>query len=205
MKSEKLEVKSGGEVRQRIGILGGSFDPVHNGHLRIAKSFLDSGLIEKLLVIPAPSPPHKHDLRVSFQHRFTMLQLAFQNWDRVEVSDLEKKLPAPSYSIQTIQNLQHEYPESIFYLCLGEDSLIHFHTWHRYRDIIGRVTLLVAERPRFESSLIEKELLEKTIFVDHIPVDLSSTEIRESSDNPKESNRIPGSVQEYIQSHNLYV
>lgn len=191
--------------RKRIGILGGSFDPVHNGHLQIAKSFLNSGLIEKLLVIPAPSPPHKNDLRASFQHRFKMLQLAFQNWDNVEVSDLEEKLPAPSYSIQTIQYLQQEYPETLFYLCLGEDSLIHFHKWSRYREIIERITLLVAERPRFDSSIIEKELLEKTIFVDHEPVKLSSTEIRESTDDQNESSRLPESVQEYILIHNLYV
>lgn len=190
---------------RRIGILGGSFDPVHNGHLRIAKSFLNSGLVEKLLVLPAPSPPHKNNLRASFQHRIEMLKLAFQDWTDVEVSDMEERLPVPSYSIQTIQYLQKENPENLYYLCLGEDSLIYFHTWHRYREIVKHVTLLVAERPRFDSSVIEKELLESTIFVDHEPVDLSSTEIRESTEYRNGSNRIPESVQEYIDSHNLYV
>lgn len=190
---------------KRVGILGGSFDPVHNGHLRIAKSFLKSGLIEKLLVIPAPSPPHKNDLRASFWHRLEMLNLAFQDWDDVEVSDLEERLPAPSYSIQTIQYLQRENPDTLFYLCLGEDSLTHFHTWYRYKEIIEQITLLVAERPQFDSSDIEKELLEKTIFVDHKPLDLSSTEIRELTEDQIESNRIPESVQKYIHTHNLYV
>ncbi len=190
---------------QRIGILGGSFDPVHIGHLRIAKSFLKSGLIEKLLVLPAPSPPHKDDLRVGFKHRFEMLKLAFKDWADVEVSELEMSLPVPSYSIQTIQYLQQKNPETLYYLCLGEDSLIHFHTWYRYRKIIEQITLLVAERPRFDSSVIEKELLERTIFVDHEPFDLSSTEIRETTDDPFESNRLPDLVQQYILNHNLYV
>ena len=190
---------------RRIGILGGSFDPVHNGHLRIAKSFLDSHLIEKLLIIPAPSPPHKNDLRASFCHRIEMLKLAFQDWDGVEVSDLEEKLSAPSYSIQTIEYLQREHPNTLFYLCLGEDSLIHFHTWFRYKDIVERVTLLVAERPHFDSSIIDKELLEKTIFVDHKPINLSSTEIRKSKDDQNGTKSIPESVQEYMHTYKLYV
>ena len=190
---------------QRVGILGGSFDPVHKGHLRIAKSFLKSGLIEKLLVIPAPAPPHKDDIRVGFKHRYEMLKLAFQDWSGVEVSDLEEKLPAPSYSIQTIEYLQLEHPNTLFYLCLGEDSLIHFHTWFRYKDIVERVTLLVAERPHFDSSIIDKELLEKTIFVDHKPINLSSTEIRKSTDNQNGTKSIPESVLEYMHIHKLYV
>jgi len=190
---------------QRIGILGGAFDPVHNGHLRIAKSFLTSGLIEKLLVIPAPSPPHKMELRANFSHRFNMLKLAFHNWENVEISDLETKLPTPSYTIQTIQFLQQEYPDDIYYLCLGEDNLIHFNKWHKYREIMDRITLLVAERPGFDSSMIDKTLLEKTIFVDHKPYDLSSTEIRKSSVEVIERNKVPESIQEYINTHNLYV
>lgn len=189
---------------QRTGILGGSFDPVHNGHLRIAESFLNSGLIEKLLVIPAPTPPHKTALQVEFTHRMEMLKLAFQHQNSVEISDLEAHLPAPSYSIQTIQYLQDRNPENVYYLCLGEDSLIHFHSWHRYREIIQKVTLLIAERPGFDSSAVDQELLENSIFVDHDPYELSSTEIRETKIGNIELSRIPKPVLKYINDHNLY-
>tara|TARA_R100001143_G_C3356867_1_gene132965 strand:- start:89 stop:664 length:576 start_codon:yes stop_codon:yes gene_type:complete len=189
---------------QRVGILGGSFDPVHNAHLRIAKSFLKSGLIEKLLVIPAPSPPHKSDLQTSFQHRFEMLKIAFQDWKNVEVSDLEERLPIPSYSIQTIQHLQEKNPETRFYLCLGEDSLSHFHKWYKYKEIIKQITIMVAERPGFDSSTVEKEILEKTIFVDHDPFGISSTEIRESMNDQNGTDKIPVPVLEYIRTYHLY-
>ena len=189
---------------QRIGILGGSFDPVHFGHLRIAESFLRSGLIEKLLVIPAPTPPHKAEIRTDFTHRIEMLKLAFQDWDGVEISDLEMKLPAPSYTVQTIQYLQQENPENIYFLCLGEDSLIHFHTWHRYKEIIEKVPLLVAERPGFDSSLVDQQLLENAVFVDHTPYDVSSSEIRETKESRNELKSILKSVKEYIETHNLY-
>lgn len=191
-------------IRQRIGILGGSFDPVHNGHLRIAESFLKSGLIETLLVIPSPNPPHKTTLHVDFNNRLEMLRLAFLNWDSVEISELEAHLPAPAYSIQTIEYLQQKNPDNIYYLCLGEDSLTYFHTWHRYREIIQKVTLLIAERPGFESSSVDQELLENSIFVDHEPYELSSTEIRKAKIDSNELNWIPEPVWKYIEDHNLY-
>ncbi len=189
---------------QRIGILGGAFDPVHYGHIRIAESFLRSGLIEKLLVIPTPSPPHKAKIRTDFTHRIEMLKLAFQDWDGVEISDLEEKLPEPSYSVQTIQHLQQDNPENIYFLCLGEDSLIHFHSWHRYEEIIEKVPLLIAERPGFDSSKVDRELLESSIFVDHTPYNVSSSEIRETKKSRNELKSIPKSVKEYIETHNLY-
>lgn len=192
-------------IRKRIGILGGSFDPVHTGHLRISESFLNSGLIEKLLVIPAPTPPHKTALRANFTHRVEMLKLAFRDQDSVEISDLEERLPSPSYSIQTIQHLQKENPENVYYLCLGEDSLVHFHTWHKYQEIIENVTLIVAERPGFDSSKVGQKILDSTILVDHQPNDISSTEIRTTKEGVIDRNKIPESVMEYIKTHNLYV
>ncbi len=185
-----------------MGIFGGSFDPVHKGHVSIAGAFLDSGIIDELLVLLTPKPPHKPDQnQASYAHRFEMLKLAFEGADRVRVSDLEQSLPQPSYTLQAIEYLRKNFPGTLFYLCLGEDSLASFHEWHRYRQILESVSLIVARRPGFDGSSIDPEILERTIFVDHTPVDISSTQIR-SGKVSKET--LPGKVVQYIRRHHLY-
>ena len=190
-------------MEKRVGIFGGSFDPVHNGHIQIARSFLKSGLIRQLLVLPTPSPPHKQGLdQADYTHRFEMLKLAFRSIDHIQVSNLEQTLPHPSYTLQTIEHLQREYPGSIFYLCLGEDSLRDFHKWYQYKKILDKVNLLVAKRPEINTTEVAPEILEKTIFIKHEPVSVSSTEIRQT--NGHEANDLPPSVADYIKKHNLY-
>ncbi|MDR9366407.1 MAG: nicotinate (nicotinamide) nucleotide adenylyltransferase [Balneolaceae bacterium] len=190
-------------MEKRVGIFGGSFDPVHKGHFKITRSFLNSGLIRELLILLTPSPPHKQATdQTDFSHRYEMLKLAFQTEDQVRVSDLEKDLPQPSYTLQTIEYLQNRYPDSIFYLCLGEDSLRDFHKWHKYKKILERVTLLVARRPEVDTSSVDPEILEKVIFIDHEPVSVSSTEIRQA--NGHEMDDLPPTVADYIKKHNLY-
>lgn len=188
----------------RIGIFGGSFDPVHNGHIRIVKSFLSSGVIDDLMILLTPDPPHKDsNAQAGFDERFEMLKIAFDGMENVHISDLENKLPRPSYTYQTIEFLQQENPDTAWFLCIGEDSLSTFHTWYRYKDILARVTLLVAERPGFVNSETDPGILEKTIFVKHNPVDISSTKIRNEKGNDLSSS-VPEAVAGYIREHQLY-
>lgn len=190
-------------MKRRVGIFGGSFDPVHNGHVQIARSFLNSGLIQKLLILLSPSPPHKqgqHQAETS--HRFEMLKLAFNDIKEAKVSDLERNLPKPSYTLQTIEHLQKKNPDHLFYLCLGEDSLLHFHKWHRHEDILERVYLVVARRPGIDTSGVDQNILEKVIFIDHDPVAASSTAIRQA--NGDKISDLPQPVVDYIKKHNLY-
>lgn len=190
-------------MKKRIGILGGSFDPVHCGHVRIASSFLTSGLIDTLLILLSPYPPHKQNReQAAFSHRFEMLKLAFRGIERVEISDLEKKLEKPSYTLHTLEYLQKENPETLYYLCLGEDSLQHFDEWYKYRKILKKADLLVAERPGFDKSGVDKEILEHAIFVEHDPYPISSTAIRKLRVNIKED--LPNAVAAYIEKNNLY-
>lgn len=188
----------------RIGIFGGAFNPVHKGHVRAAESFLKCGLIDQLLVLPTPSPPHKKtDELAGFHHRKKMLEVALNGLERVVVSDLEKELPSPSYTLQTIEHLMNQNPNRRYFLCMGEDSIVHFHKWYRYEDLLEKVTLLVAERPGFDSQTVSKKILEKTIFVDHQPIDLSSNQFRKSRD--KFSIKfLPEEVARYIKNNRLY-
>lgn len=189
---------------KRTGIFGGSFDPVHVGHLKIARSFLDCGLIDSLLILPAPHAPHKKGRAItSYSHRFEMLRIAFEGWENVKISDIEQKLfqvNQPCYTIDTIRYLQENCRDTLWFLCIGGDSLVQLHSWKGYQEILSRVTLLVAERPGFEAQNVKEEILEKTIFVDHEPVNMSSTEVRKYDDKK----RVPPGVLTYIQTMKLY-
>ncbi len=132
-----------------------------------------------------------------------MLQLAFEGERRVKISDLEIKLPFPSFTLQTIRHLKSEYPDCLFYLCIGEDSLVNFHHWHNYREILKECTLLVVHRPGYDLTGVNPDILERTVIVDHSPVQASSTEIREEPE-PARDLRIPENVQRYIAEHQLY-
>lgn len=190
-------------MEKRVGILGGSFDPVHCGHVRIANSFLNSGLVDELLVILSPHPPHKQNQeQADFSHRFEMLKLAFADYENVKISDLEQRLEKPSYTLQAIEYLQKENPETLYYLCIGEDSLQHFDEWYKYQEILEKVHLLVVERPGSDQSEVDPEILEKAIFVEHQPYSVSSTTIRRKGGELKAD--LPEAVAAYIDEHHLY-
>lgn len=192
-------------MSDRIGIFGGSFDPVHNGHIAVIQSFLDSKLVDKVQILLTPYPPHKEvSGQTEFEHRFNMLNIAFEGMDNVEVSDLEHRLPNPSYTLQTIKHLQDTHTENTYFLCLGEDSIDSFKDWYKYREILDRVTLMVAERPGYGKEGLDPLIAERTVFVDHQPVDLSSTEIRNGDLNIPADIALPDGVIEYARKHHLY-
>jgi nicotinate-nucleotide adenylyltransferase len=190
----------------RIGIFGGSFDPVHAGHTGAVESFLNSGLIDEVWVLLTPDPPHKQNKRqASYNHRLEMLKLAFGPMavnGRVKVSTLEKDLPSPSYTLQTLRHFKKSYPGHNFFLCLGGDSILQFHTWYRFEEILKDFSLLAVERPGSDAGKADRRVLEKTIFVEHVPVDASSTFVREADESVED--QLPGEVEAYIREHGLY-
>lgn len=164
----------------RIGLLGGTFDPVHNGHLSIAESFITSGFIDQLWILLTPDPPHKtNQERTVFELRLEMLKLAFQGIYKVKVLTIENELPRPSYTHRTISYLKRLYPEKKYLLCIGGDSLRTFHTWKDYQTILDEVELLVANRPGEILSGVAPEILQKVTMVDHEEIKDSSTEVKE--------------------------
>lgn len=194
-------------MKKRIGILGGTFDPVHNGHISIATAFLKSKIIDELWIMPAPDPPHKKTgLITEFDQRFELLQLVFKNWNGILISDLEDKLPKPSYSLRTIKNLKKEFPDKIFFLCLGSDSLEKIDTWYHYEDLSKECRFLVARRPGFNPDKVKSSIMKRCIFIDHNPIDVSSTQIRQFIKEGKNiSALVPGKVLEHIKKKRLYL
>lgn len=192
--------------KESVGIFGGTFDPVHKGHLAIARSFLDSGFISRLWITLTPDPPHKEgQVLTSFQLRFKMLKRAFEGWDQVQISDIENKLPDPSYTIQTLRHLTKEYPDKRFYLCIGEDSARNFHKWYKWQQILEYCELLIARRPSPEEMDLDPKITNKAHIIDHNPVSISSTEIRENAmKNGDISDLVPTSVNTFIKENNLY-
>lgn len=190
---------------KRIGLFGGAFDPVHIGHIKVAQSFLDTRLMDRLLILPTAESPHKETSgQVSFHHRFKMLQLAFLDEDDVEISDLEQHLPKPSYTLQTIEHLQENFPDNHYFLCIGEDNLDSFQEWWNYETILEKVTLIVAKRPAIEGMDGSEKILNHVIFAEHDEIDISSTEIRRAKLSGELSQYVPAGVDDYIRRHKLY-
>lgn len=186
-------------------MLGGTFDPVHNGHLKIAQSFIDSGCINELWILLTPFPPHKQEKdHVPYNIRLTMLEKAFSNSD-CKVLSIENTLPKPSFTFRTIQFLKQQHTDYEFYFCMGEDSLAQFHTWKHHDKILREANLLVAKRPNSDHENVDNSILKQTIFVDHEAIEISSSEIKErihESDFIKKN--LPNSVVSIIEKENLY-
>lgn len=189
-----------------VGLLGGTFDPVHNGHISIARSYLASPYIEKLYVTLTPSPPHKENRELTpYRHRKKMLEMAFRDIENSIISDVEKKLPEPSYTVNTVNYFKKKYPQSQLFLCIGEDSLADFKTWYQWKQILAKSKLLVARRPDTHFHDLDPEIAGQACFVDHEPVDISSSDLRKRMTEGKPvGGMLPDDVIDYIQEHDLY-
>ncbi len=189
-----------------IGLFGGTFDPVHNGHLSIADAFVQSGFIDELWVLLTPDPPHKtQKVHAPFIYRERMLEQAFEGLSSVSISTIENILPRPTYTIQTLEYITRNHPGHRYSLCIGEDSLVHFSEWYRYREILDYCDLIVARRPGFDAGNIDDRIKKHVQFVDHEPVDISSSEIRSMVQKGEDvTEYLPEAVIEIIQNNGLY-
>ncbi len=191
----------------RIGLFGGTFDPVHNGHLSIAESFLKSGKIDQLWVLLTPYPPHKKaENHASYANRLRMLREAFQEKENISILTVENELPKPSYSFNTIKYLkQVNDPDLEFFFCIGEDNLAKFHTWKFHEEILEEAGLLVANRPGADHAQVKNYILDRTTFVNHEPLEVSSSKIKELiHEDDKLKKMLPVTVLDIIKQEELY-
>ena len=196
----------------KIGIYGGSFDPVHVGHVNAALTFREELSLDKIIVIPAYQPPHKKGLAMTpSEHRMNMCNLAFGSLEGFEVSDIEIKRADEGYMADTIAQLREIYPEDELFLLIGGDMLLSFRRWYAWSKITDEAILAVAERNWEDSSAIEAEaaiLRSEGAEVRVVPIDvkeISSTSVRETVRRADDiSSMVPKGVDEYIWNHYLY-
>jgi nicotinate-nucleotide adenylyltransferase len=188
-----------------VGIFGGTFDPIHIGHLITAQSIYEFRKLEKIIFIPSFISPHKTDITSSsFEHRINMLKLAIEDIPYFDYSDIEIKKKDISFSINTIQDLKSVY-ENIE-LIIGFDNLIVFDRWKAPDKILKLVKLVVLRRKVKGENFQRNKYFDKAIFVDTPLVEVYGTEIRERVKNNQNINfLVPQKVMAYIYEHNLYM
>lgn len=145
----------------KLGILGGTFDPIHYGHLRIAEEACEELGLEKVLLIPGASPPHKGKRDISpFSDRFAMTRMAAEGSPILEVTDLEGRREGFSYSIDTIREVHRIYgPGLELFFIIGMDAFLEIKSWKRYSDLFQETNFLVIKRPGFSDKGLESLLL----------------------------------------------
>ena len=205
------------EHKERLGIYGGAFSPIHCGHVNAARAFLNSGLIDKLIVVPTAIPPHKASIEATPNQRLEMVRLAFsENEDylcgRLEVCDFELTQEGKSYTVHTLEHFSA--PGRELYFLIGSDKLFTINKWYRGEDILRLADIVLMRRESDDEmniQLIEKicEMREKYGARVHIigapPLVMSSTELRvmlKAGDDI--SGLIPDSVIKYIDDNKLY-
>jgi len=135
----------------RIGVFGGTFDPVHLGHLITAEQAREQANLDQVWFVPSARPPHKLEQAItSFERRFDMLQLALAGQTHFRVDFIEKERPGPSYTADTLADLARAHPDHEWFLLVGADCLPDLVKWHQPQQIVERATLLVADRLGFE-------------------------------------------------------
>jgi len=194
----------------RIGLYFGSFNPVHIGHIAIAGYMTEfSGLDQVWFVVSPQNPLKKKETLLADHHRLYMAQLAIGDSDRLKASDIELKLPVPSYTIDTLTYLKEKYSKNEFCLVMGEDNLYTLHKWKNAEELINRYSIYVYPRPDSAkpSSLLLDQLLSKADIhkVNSPMMEISGTFIRDGIKKGKDmSYFLPAPVWKYIKEMHFY-
>lgn len=198
----------------KIGIMGGTFDPVHNGHLHLGRqAYVEYGL-DSIWFMPSGQPPHKKNHEVTdMEHRCRMLQLAIEGNGAFVFSDFEVRREGNTYTAQTLALLREAYPEHEFYFILGADSLYEIETWYHPEEVIGSVVILAASREYEDSHRPMKEQIAylnqkyagRIRMLHSTEVDISSEAIRNMAARGETVvNYVPEKVAAYIEAQGLY-
>jgi len=206
-----MAVKAGRVTR--IGILGGTFDPIHYGHLVIAEDARVYLHLDKVLFVPAYQPPHKAQGSYSpFAHRLRMVELALAGNRHFALSLIETRLPGPSYTTDTIQALQAELgPDVELYFIMGMDSLANILSWHQPAEILRLCRIVVAERAGYQVNIAALEeslpgLRERMALIDTPELSISSTDLqRRVRCGLSIRYQTPPVIERYIRRHKLYL
>jgi nicotinate-nucleotide adenylyltransferase len=216
-------------MKERIGVFGGTFNPIHEGHLKAAQAAQKVFLLKKVLFIPSYVPPHKGSSEIaSPYHRLKMVELAVSPYPQFVASPVEIEAKGTSYSIRTLSRIKQVYPDSWVFFILGVDAFLEIETWKDYERLLEQCHFIVISRPGYrlkdakdilggryarkmlelsgEDKVPEKHVRRFTIFLMSFPaLDTASHELRQKIRNRESiAGQVAGPVEKYINQHNLY-
>ena len=208
-------------MRRIIGVFGGTFDPVHNGHVLTISELLQKLPFEMILVIPNLQPPHRESSQVSYKHRYEMASMAFKDIPKTIVDNRESLRDGPSYAIETVKEIMSEEEGVRVVMIVGSDSFVDIHSWYKWQDLINLVDFVIMKRPDLPLSknkkvkdLVSTEWFKKDLFegsqlkifeIEVTPFKISSSSIKEKIAKGKKIDHLVNSlVEEYIKEHGLY-
>jgi len=186
-----------------VGLFFGSFNPIHNGHLIIANHLAMSGLVDEVWLVVSPQNPHKRSQTLlNENHRYFLIQTAIENEKKLKVSNVEFKLPKPSYTINTLSYLSEKYPQHRFHIIMGSDSFQNLDKWRNAEIIVKHYPVIIYKRPGFE---ISNPMNAEIHIADAPLLEISSTHIREMIRSGKSIRYlVPDAVHEEIEKYKYY-
>ena len=210
-------------MKRAIGVLGGTFDPIHLGHLRSALDIAQDQKLAKVYLMPNHTPPHKKQPQASNEQRLTMLKLATEHCAQLTIDTRELDCDGLSYSVLALESLRQEHPDTPLCFLMGMDSLLSFTTWHRWQDILSLCHLVVSSRPGWSLPLtgdvqrlladhhtddineLQRSLAGHIFIHEAHPLSISSSEIRQLRQQGKSCQfLLPQNVNDYLIKHQLY-
>jgi len=196
----------------KYGIMGGTFNPIHNAHIRMAEEVRDILDLDKIIFIPTGTPPHKNNLNIDALDRYEMTKLAISGNDKFEVSDIEVLNKGVSYTVETVGKLKEFYPNVEFYFITGADSILDIYKWKNPEKLLSLCKFVSVKRPNYSDDLEAKikEIVDKfggeILLVDGPLLNISSTEIRERVREGRPIyDFVPQKVADYIKENKLYI
>lgn len=190
----------------KIGIFGGTFNPIHFGHIFIAEYMADYMNLDKVIFIPSGIPPHKENF-VDKSHRAKMVELSIEGNDKFEMSDYEISKVGKSYTFDTVTYFMENNQECEFYYIIGQDAILLLDKWYKYKALMKIVKFLVVTRGQDVKSQIEEKYgnSEHITFIDTPSIEISSTQIRRRvKENRSVKYFVKDEVNKYIEDNSLY-
>nr|MBR4279491.1 nicotinate-nucleotide adenylyltransferase [Clostridia bacterium] len=197
-------------AKERIGILGGTFDPIHQGHIRMAQYALESQRLDKVLMLPSGNPPHKPDITPA-EHRWRMVCAACASIEGLEPCRVELDRTGVIYTVDTLSSLQAKYPKAEFFYLIGADMLMRLHRWHRLAEVLEMCTFIVFPRT---SAFAPQQLIDerkkltalggRILLMDMDVLDASSTDARRAIQVGESTPQLPVTVRQYASTAGLY-
>lgn len=200
---------------KKLGLFGGTFDPIHNGHLHIAKIFAQQLNLDCVIFLPAGDPYHKNKPHTTtdVHHRIAMIEAAIANGPLFAVSDVDLRA-GKTYTIDTIQIFKQHFTQTQWWFLMGMDSLLQLHTWKNWQSLVKQTNIAVAARqgsilqnapPALHQWLGEALNNHSLVLLDAPEYPVSSTQIRQALQQKQDTkNWLPEKVTQYIQQHQLY-